>query len=341
MRGHIARKGKRYYVVVDVGIDPETGRRRRKWHSGFKTKREAEQALAKIVTELGSGAYVEPSKLALGEYLRNEWLPATRSTIRPSTWESYRQKIEVHIIPALGTVQLRALTPGRLNAFYARLHREGRHDGEGLSVRSVRYVHAVLRKALADAVKWGRIPRNPSVLADPPRQRRRQEMRTWSAEQLRAFLDHVKETRLSALWRLLGSTGMRRGEALGLKWEDLDFEASTVAIRRALIEVKGLAVWSDPKTARGRRLISLDVTTMSSLRRIGLVKPRNGSPLAPHTPMPAWSSVNQTGRFFTRPGRRNCSGSTDQRPLCQPSASMTSDTRTRRSRSWPACTRRS
>ncbi|MGH9890829.1 MAG: tyrosine-type recombinase/integrase [bacterium] len=266
MRGHVARKGKCWYAVVDVGIDDETGRRKRKWHSGFKTKREAEQALAKIVTQLGAGAYVEPSKATLGEYLLNEWLPATRTTIRPSTWESYRQKVVVHIVPALGNTQLSALTPSRLNAFYARLVESGRSDGRGLSARSVRYIHAVLRKALADAVKWGRLPRNVAALADPPRERRRPQLRTWSADELRAFLDHVRGDRLYALWRLLASTGMRRGEALGLRWDDVDLDATTIAIRRAWIELNGRAAWSDPKTARGRRMVAIDPTTVAALR---------------------------------------------------------------------------
>lgn len=266
MRGHVARKGKRWYAVVDIGFDPATGRRRRKWHSGFKTKREAEQALAKIVTQLGSGSYVEPSKTTLGEYLMNEWLPATRATIRPSTWESYRQKVEVHIVPGLGNEQLSALTPGRVNAFYARLSSNGRVDGQGLSARSVRYVHAVLRKSLADAVKWGRVARNVAALADPPRERQRKQIQTWSTGELRVFLGHVASDRLQGMWRLLASTGMRRGEVLGLRWEDVDFELATVAVRRAWVEINGHAAWSDPKTARGRRVVALDTVTLADLR---------------------------------------------------------------------------
>lgn len=266
MKGHVARKGKRWYAVVDIGFDPATGRRKRKWHAGFKTKREAEQALAKIVTQLDAGSYVEPSKTSLGEYLLSEWLPATRATIRPSTWESYRQKVEVHIVPGLGNVQLAALTPGRVNAFYARLSENGRVDGQGLSARSVRYVHAVLRKALADAVRWGRVARNVAALADPPREQRRTQIQTWSTAELRAFLDQVTSDRLQAMWRPLASTGMRRGEVLGLRWEDVDFELATLAVRRAWVEVNGRAAWSDPKTARGRRVVALDPLTLADLR---------------------------------------------------------------------------
>jgi integrase len=159
-----------------------------------------------------------------------------------------------------------------LTRLYADLLEHGRRDRDGLSRRSVRYLHAIVRGALSDARRWGLVTHNVAEQADPPRQdRNRDAMRTWSAEQVRAFLDHVGDDRLCTLWLLLVSTGMRRGEACGLHWDDLDLEAARVAVRRNLTAVRGRgpareASWSEPKTSRSRRSVALDANTVEQLR---------------------------------------------------------------------------
>ena len=110
-RGTIIKRGNGYSVVLDLGRGPD-GRRVRKWHSGYKTKKEAEQARVELLGKLGQGAYVEPSKLILAAFLREHWLPGLRSQVRPSTWAEHKSKVEVHIVPAIGGVQLQRLTPG-------------------------------------------------------------------------------------------------------------------------------------------------------------------------------------------------------------------------------------
>ena len=157
------------------------------------------------------------------EYLTKEWLPAIEHTIRPTTYRSYVAHVECHILPALGSLQLQKLAPAQINALYAKLGRSGKRNGQGLTALSVRHVHAVLHRALKDAVRWGRLARNPADLADPPRVAAHgHELRTWSAEQLAAFLSSQRDDRLYALWHTLAMTGLRRGEALGLRWEDVD-----------------------------------------------------------------------------------------------------------------------
>ncbi|MDP9394454.1 MAG: site-specific integrase, partial [Actinomycetota bacterium] len=116
--------------------------------------------------------------------------------------------------PYLGSAPLVAVDAGALNGLYARLLAEGRKDSEGggLSPRSVRYVHTILHRVLKDAVKWGRLARNPGDAADPPRATGSSpDMVTWTAEELRAFLNDTREDRLHAAWLLLATTGMRRG----------------------------------------------------------------------------------------------------------------------------------
>ena len=176
--------------------------------------------------------------------------------------------MEYHILPHIGSLQLVNLTPARINALYATLALTGKKDGKrGLSPRSVHHVHAVLHRACKDAVRWGRLTRNPVDAADPPRGGgERREMKTWTAEQLRAFLLFVLGERLYALWHTLAMTGMRRGEGLGLRWEDVDFANARLAVRRALIPSGREVVVSEPKTARGRRSIALDPETVEVLK---------------------------------------------------------------------------
>ena len=133
---------------------------------------------------------------------------------------------------------------------------------------TIHHVHSCLHKACKDAVRWGRIPRNPLDAADPPRKKGdgSREMKTWTKEQLRAFLEALAEDRLCALWHTIAMTGMRRGEALGLRWSDVDLENSRLSVRRALIPINRDVVVSEPKTAKGRRVIALDPGTIEVLK---------------------------------------------------------------------------
>jgi hypothetical protein len=136
MRGTIIKRGATYSVVLDLGRD-DSGRRVRKWHSGYKTK-EAERAQVELLARLDQGAYVEPSKLTVAAFLREHWLPSLRAQVRPGTWAEHHSKVEVHLAPAIGGVLLQRLTPGHLNALYADLL------GRGLSARTVLHVHATI-----------------------------------------------------------------------------------------------------------------------------------------------------------------------------------------------------
>ena len=129
-------------------------------------------------------------------------------------------------------------------------------------------MHAVLHRACHDAVRWGRLTVNPVDAADPPKAsaEHSDKLPVWTAEQLSAFLASVADDRLFALWRLLAMTGMRRGEALGLAWEDLDMEKGRLTIRRAWVPVNGVGQMSEPKTRRGRRTIALDPVTLQALK---------------------------------------------------------------------------
>lgn len=257
MRGHIRKRGRTWAVVVDIGRD-ERGRRRQKWHSGFRTKRAASEALTEILGQLSTGQYVAPSNLTVRRFLEEEWLPAIRPSLRPLTLNSYAANVRNHVVPRLGSARLQGLTPAMLNSMYAEL-------SESLSPRTVRYIHAILRRALSDAVKWNRLARSPAAAADPPSLRAavKTVMRTWSAVELQAFLESVRDDRLAACWRFLAMTGCRRGEALGLRWRDVDLDAGRATIVRALVGSRAL---SETKSERGQRTIALDARTVAALR---------------------------------------------------------------------------
>ena len=291
MRGHIRRRGTKWAVVLDVGTD-EHGKRRQKWHSGFERKRDAERALSDLLARQQRGEYVEPSRLTFGWFLENEWLPSIRSSVREGTFESYSRNVRVHVVPQLGDVPLQQLAPARLNSFYADLL-AGTHRRR-LSARTVRYIHTIVRRALQATVRWGLVTRNVADQADPPSPKasRPKPIETWSAEELGHFLVRTRDDRLYALWLTLGSTGMRRGEALGAYWADLGLDAARWQVRHTLVAVGHKLLDSTPKTDHGRRSVALDPGTVRVLRswRQSQLEERLAWG-------PAWTD---TGRVFTR-----------------------------------------
>jgi integrase len=269
MRGSVIKRGNGYSVVVELDRDPITNKRRQKWHSGYPTKKKAEAALADMITSINKGVYVEKTRQTVTEFA-DEWLKAIEPTVRPSTHYSYSRNIKLHVKPYLGSVPLASIDAGMLNGLYAQLLAEGRKNqkGGGLSNRSVRYVHTIIHRMFKDAVRWSRLARNPVDSADPPKATAtvKRKLATWTAEQLRAFLLGTRADRLYAAFLLLATTGMRRGEALGLRWVDLDLDARKASIVQTVITVKHAVHIGDPKTAKGTRTIELDPATVAALR---------------------------------------------------------------------------
>jgi integrase len=225
-----------------------------------------------LIAEMDKGVYVPPSRQTLKDFLETEWLPAIAPTIRPATLDSYTRVLRLLVTPLpIGNVALQDVDGPRLNVLYAQLLR-AKPKGHGLSPRSVQYVHVILHRAFRDAVRWDRLFRNPCDAADPPRGLTRPRLRVWSADELASFLRLARDDRLIALWHLIATTGMRRGEALGLQWEDVDLDAGRLSIKRTLIQIANYSKdgtdWSlgAPKTNSGFRLVELDPRTVAALR---------------------------------------------------------------------------
>jgi integrase len=269
VKGHVRRRGSTWSVFYDRPRDPETGKRRKTSKNGFKTRAEAQRWLNSQLVDLGRGSYVEPSQATLGEFLREDWLPALGARgLRPNTQTAYEAKLRKHVLRRdIASVPLQRLRPEHLNRLYAQL------VAEKLSARSVRFIAMLLGQALKDAERWGRIMRSPAPLATPPAaaaaaRDAEQARNTWSASELRQFLASVREDRDYPLWLLLATTGLRRGETLGLRWRDVDFERSRLSVVQTLTNLDGsaeLAV-STPKTTKGTRSVAIDATTLEALR---------------------------------------------------------------------------
>ncbi|MGH9040786.1 MAG: site-specific integrase, partial [Acidimicrobiia bacterium] len=271
MRGYTAKKGNRYYAVIYEGVDPATGKERRRWYPAGTRKTDADKLVTELVKRRNDGDYRAPEKITLGAYLTEKWLPAQRSQLKHSTFDSYRRTIELHVLPTLGQVPLGRVLPEELDALYARLLDSGRRNGTGggLSPASVRYVHRIVRKALNDALRKGSISRNPAATADPPRRagtdRPEQEMQVWTAAQLQSFLSLIESHRLAPAYVLAAHTGMRRGEVLGLRWSDVDLTHGRVSVRQAVIAVAYQLQISDVKTGTARRTIDIDSPVVARL----------------------------------------------------------------------------
>ncbi len=263
MRGHVHKRGKTWTYVVDAGRDSATGHRRQRTKGGFRTRKAAEDALSIALTAMNDGTYITPDPQTVAEWI-DRWLVAMAPKVRSSTLRDYRMGL-TRVKDRLGQKRLQDLRPLDVEELYAALLESGHRFGGGLSPKSVRNVHIALRRSLADAERYGLVPRNVAALVKPPSVTR-PEFATWTADEVRTFLAAVVDDRLATLYRCLIATGMRRGEALGLRWSSVDLAVGRLVIERSLVVVNDVVEWSAPKTARSRRSVSLDHETAASLR---------------------------------------------------------------------------
>lgn len=191
-------------------------------------------------------------------------MATAKPNLRPTTHGGYSRSVS-HIVWKVGHVRLTELTALQIEKAYAELIEQGRY-GRPLSAKSVRNVHTALRRALGDAERLGVIARNAARMARPPTYQR-PEMLTWSAEDLGLFLEHARADRLYAAFVLLATTGMRRGEVLGLRWRDVNLDGGWLSIEQTLATVEDRILIGPAKTPRSRRRIALDSATIAVLRR--------------------------------------------------------------------------
>jgi integrase len=229
---------------------------KRRYLSGKKREDVADK-LAKALSNRADGLVFDGEDLTVGEYLKRWLTDSARGSVRRSTYESYRRQVERYMVPALGRIKLTKLTYMHVQGLYRQM------QDRGLSARTVQYTHAVLHRALKQAVRWSMIPRNVCEGVDAP-QVRREEMRPLNAEQARGLLRSASGERLEAFYVMAVHTGMRPGELLGLRWEDvtLSDEGGTLQLNRALSDGE----LATPKTKGSRRRIRLSAGSAKALK---------------------------------------------------------------------------
>lgn len=221
------------------------------------TKAEAREKLQAALRDKAAGLHVAGPSQTVGEFL-SAWLRHKRASLAASTATRYAGQIEQHIVPHLGSVQLRRLTPQHVADLYLIL-------GDTLAPASIRQVHAILRGALGQAVRWHAIAANPVQAVTQPR-RPRHEMRFLDTLQVRTLLETARGEPIEALVTVAVFTGMRLGELLGLRWHDVDLDGRTLTVRHTLTRVDGAWVLRQPKTPHSRRTLHLAPAAAGALR---------------------------------------------------------------------------
>lgn len=269
--------GKARYMVRVESVDRVTGSRKRVTVGTYPTKREAEKAEAKAITERERGTLLEPERTTVSELL-TEWLQMKKSDLTSQSYADYKHVIEKHLKPALGDVRVQRLTAARLQAQYSKW------QDDGMGAWTLRGCHMRLSQALKHAVHFGLISANPCDVVNPPRVGK-SKADTWNQQEAATFL-HAAMNRpvlnrsgdsgarrpdeLHPLWHLLLLEGMRRGEGLGLRWRDVNFERGTAHIVQTVApdkSNKGAAIILDrTKTATGSRTVRLTARTLVALK---------------------------------------------------------------------------
>jgi integrase len=274
MKGHIRERSPGHWAIVLDVHDPETGMRKRRWHSFAGTKREAQAECARLVTELKGGSYVDPSKETMSHFL-DRWLGQKKAQLTPHSYERYTELVHKNLVPLIGNIPLTKLRPATISQAYVKALASGRRprwsakEGPGalgLSPGTVRYMHRVLRQALQQAVHWQLLARNPADAVRPPKPERR-EMTVLDADATAGLLDASRGTGLFIPILLAVMCGPRRGELTALRWRAVDLERGQISIAASTEQTRAGVREKPPKSERGRRTVALPAIVVDELRQ--------------------------------------------------------------------------
>jgi integrase len=244
-RGTIALRNGAYRIRYSLGRDPVTGKRKFGTATVRGTRKAAEKELTRLIRTVDTGEHVDPSRMTVSEWLRL-WLAGTQ--VSPKTYESYNEIIRCYLAPSLGSIALQRLTPTDIQQASSSWLRQ---DGQPLSARSRRYIHVVLKSALARAVEQQALARNSAAAVRAPKAVRRQ-LATLTVEQSRELLARLRHMHIYWPVMLALATGMRRGEILALRWRNVDLDRGAVRVVESLEETKAGLRFKPPKTGKGR-----------------------------------------------------------------------------------------
>ena len=264
-----------YQGRVLLGHDPKTGRENRPVVYG-ESEREAWKKLEKVIEKYERGQPLKESRMKFGEWM-NRWLENhVKVRSRLTTWENYKWAIDTHIVPSLGKVHLKDLRAAHLQTMYREKLENGREDDTGgLSARTIQLIHRICHAALEQAVREDFVYKNVAHDVSLPKKTRK-EIQPMTPEQIKVFLGANREDPNFAAFFILVSTGLRRGELLGLKWPDIDFVNRTIYIQRSWVKSSTkTAQFSEPKTTKSRRVIPLTEEGVIVLQQHRLLQQHN------------------------------------------------------------------
>ena len=290
---YIIQRNNHFYVVEYDGIDPRTGRERRRWHPAGRSRDDAEAIAARLEHDRDAARVRTTGSVTVETFLTDEWLPRRRRELRPSTARRYEWFVANYIAPTIGHHQLNNLRPEHLDRTYRDLLDHGGTNQTPLASKTVYDVHLVIRCALRDATRRRLVDHNVALDTRPPRAgtRSRHSPEIWTAHQLADFLAHTAHLRLHPALHLTATTGMRRGEVAGLRWGDWRRSEHRLSIARSRQSIQGGTIEVPTKTAASRRSIELDPTTEQILARWRRRLERDGHPTGINDPM----FINPTG----------------------------------------------
>jgi integrase len=217
------------------------------------------------VSQNAAGEGIDPSKVTIAEFLERWDRDWASVNVGAKTLERYRQIIKLNVVPHVGAMRMQKLRAVNLSELYAKLQRSGGHQGRPLSPRSVGHVHRVLHRALGHAATWGVVAQNVATLVSPPPVADT-EITILTEDQIGGTLRYLDGRTLRPIVSFLLGTGARRGEALALRWKDVDFEKGVVRIERSLEQTKAGLRFKAPKTKNGRRNVSISPWLVAELR---------------------------------------------------------------------------
>ncbi|MBO9128503.1 tyrosine-type recombinase/integrase [Bacillus sp. 165] len=256
----VKRIGEKWGFRIDAGRNPKTGKRKQVYRSGFKTKREAEAALAKIKLELNQGKYFEPSKQLFGDYIDYWLLNSYKNEVQITTFEKVEGVVTSHIIPFFQYFSLHEIKAFHIDQFYTEKIKTG------LSPAYVKVMHNALSKAFQKAIKWELIRENPVKGVTAPTVPKTSK-EVWTVEEANRFLDTCTEWNALVPFMLGIFTGMRRGEILGLKWRNIDLKKGVIYVRENLVQTRTGLILKDLKTSSSLRDVHISTTVVEVLKK--------------------------------------------------------------------------
>ncbi|MCL2704376.1 MAG: hypothetical protein FWE91_12365 [Defluviitaleaceae bacterium] len=269
MSGHIEKRvskngAVKWKIIVNISVDPITGRRIRHYETMNGTKAQAEKRLRTILNELETNSFIGKNDFTVGDWIE-EWLNVyVGKTHSPNTLRRYRQIAEAYIKPKVGTVRLQGLTTMMLQRFYNEIKDVSPVSGSPISNKTLRNIHMVMQAALGKACKLGLIPKNPARDVDLPKPQR-YTAEVYDQGEIRQLLEYAINTDLFVSVNILLCLGLRRAELIALKYSDIGWEQSKITISRTLAMSNGKLIEKAPKTQSSNRTIDMPIQLFRSL----------------------------------------------------------------------------